>query len=135
MITCKLALCAETTVRDAQNNLVSIFNIIEDIVSQSFPLAIPKISCFFLVVREDNDPESEEFSLRFTIDNEETNRFPVQGNFQGKLRNRITTVVHGLLVPRPGCFSASLWLSEDKLGQWDINVKQIGNPEIKATEG
>lgn len=131
MITCKLALCAESVVRDIESNRVSIFNIFEGIKSHGFPIGIPRYTCFFFLSRGESDNATFEASLSFDLNGSSLKDFTVNVNFEDKMNNRVIANVFGLVIPGPGILSTRLMYETRELGRWDIEVKSIA--EVTGT--
>lgn len=49
MIHCRLALCAEKIIQDAQTAAVTIVTLLERIVPSAFPMVLPSYSSLFFV--------------------------------------------------------------------------------------
>jgi hypothetical protein len=125
MITCKLALCAESVVRDVESNRMSIFNIFEGFKSHGFPIGFPKYACFFFLAREEGDNVTFEASLGFHLNESSLKDFPVNVNFEDKMNTRVVINVLGLVIPGPGILSTRLMYEGRELGRWDIKVGSI----------
>ena len=95
MITCRLAVCAESVIRDVQSRNVSVFNILEQIKHHRFPLLIPKVTALFMLVREEGDPETLESVIKITLAGEEVWSSTMDIDFQGKSLNRCITEIRG----------------------------------------
>ncbi len=130
-----LSVCAESIVRDVTTNNVSVLNIIEEINTPSFPVAIQKLSSLFYLVRNEKDAAVNELSIRFIINGEEINRFPVHSDFQDKLKTRVIVNLQGLVIPGPGRLHAILFLEDEEIGLWDIQINHTGMAKIQTTEG
>lgn len=135
MITCKLAVCAESVVRDAETNAVSVFNIVEAAQGKGFPLVVPRLSCLFILTREDSDPTDYSGSMRIAAGTREIAQYPISVNFQDSCLNRSIVVIEGLVVPGPGPVQVSLWLRDEEKGMWQFEVKKVGGPEVEMTQG
>ncbi len=130
-----LSVCAESIVRDAATNHVSVFNIIEEINTPTFPVAIQKLSSLFYLVKDEEDASVNELSIRFIINGEEINRFPIHSDFQNKLKTRVIVNLQGLVIPGPGRLHAILFLKDEEIGLWDIQINHTGIAKIQTTEG
>ena len=53
MLRCTLAVVAESVVRDAQSNNVSVFNILETFAAAGFPAIFPRLAILFMLTREE----------------------------------------------------------------------------------
>jgi hypothetical protein len=123
MIQLKLAVCAESVVRDGETNTVSVFNILEEITALSFPAAIPKLSVLFMLERENDDPDRIDCLITFTLGEKELGRAEMEGNFEDKFRNRLMLVVQGVMLPEPGILSVNLTVDGKPMGGWQALVR------------
>jgi hypothetical protein len=135
MLGCRLAICAEAVVRDAATNAVSVFNIIEEISSQTFPRALPKLSCLFLLHRDANDDPLYNGLVRIIDNGVETTAIPLEIDFKDKLVNRNIVVLGGLPISGPGELRVSLLVEGVERASWSIPVKQVGGPQIEVEQG
>src|SRR5262245_47594205 len=101
MIRCRLAVCAESVVRDVETNLISVFNIYEQVRSQVFPILMPKLNCLFILTRDVGDVQTVTGAVQFTVGGEEVLRTPLTVDFQDKFLTRQTIVVQGFPIPAP----------------------------------
>lgn len=122
MISCKLVVCGESIVRDADTNAVSAFNIIEEMSAPAFPVAVPRLATLFLLERaaDDKDPDGAEYVL--SLSGRELLRSAVTTSFDGKPRTRVMITVQGLLLPTEGDLRAALHLGGSELAAWTIPV-------------
>lgn len=128
------SICAESVVTDAINNRISIFNVIDEVNVQQFPALFTKLTALFALIREDGDPEEIDTVFVCTQAGTELGRSPISGNFDGRPRLRIVTVVQGIVIPGPGLFRAALLLGEQELGHWEFTITQVPPPEQPAAE-
>lgn len=136
MVRSIICLVADSVIRDAETQLVSVFNILEGITSEGFPLVIPKLTFFSLWGRDEGD--ARQFTARFTInlDGTELKSLEVPINFSDKVRNRNFVAIHGLLIPRPGSIVFSLKIPEvEQMAQYiiEINVASPARTEVVST--
>ncbi|MDP9311610.1 MAG: hypothetical protein M3R24_12140 [Chloroflexota bacterium] len=135
MIQSKLAVCAETIVRDAETNAVSIFNIIEEIGADQFPVVIPRFSSLFLVQRSNDDREQIDGTVVFTVADKELARAQLSIDFQGKRLNRVTVVIHGLVLEQPGNLEVKLEIDGEVNDNWIVPVNRIEAHQEHLTLG
>lgn len=135
MINCKISMCAESVVVDNNTNKASVFNIIEEVKAHGFPALTRKLVYFFFMTRDKTNANLHKGSLVISLDGEELNRFPVQIDFQDKLKTRAIIIIEGYLIPKPGTLSAVLILRGKKYGRWDVDVQNIGKPKVEASQG
>jgi len=128
MVQLKLVLCAESVIRDAETNNISVVNILEELGASAFPVVIPKLSTLFLLERTEDDPQQIDGTVIFVLDGEEIGRAAIQGDFEDKLRNRLILVAQGVGLGRPGTLSVTLVLNDRMMGAWNIIVRAINLP-------
>jgi hypothetical protein len=132
MIRPLLCAVAESVVHDRTTGSISVFNLLESISGDGFPLLIAKAA--FLAVWERDVDDQQDYAARFaiTLGNAELLAQNVSVNFREKLRNRTTLTVGGLVVPRPGKLTFSLRLSEDTVASYAIDVTATVTANIEA---
>lgn len=134
MIRCRLAVCAESVVRDASTNNVSALNILEMVSAHKFPILVPKLFALFMLVREQGDSETPTCSMSVSVSGEQLNAFPINVNFQGKLRNRVIAEINGLVIPKPGILRVSIIIENQESGWWEIEVAQKDEPKVQLVD-
>ncbi len=122
MIASRLAVCAESVVRDAETNTVSVFNIIEELGATGLPARIAKLSVMFVLESTIIQPAPLPGYVTFTLDGRELNRVPVQVDFQEQRRTRVILVISGIVVEAYGVLRVSLDVDDQPGGQWDILI-------------
>jgi hypothetical protein len=122
MIQARLALCAETIVRDAENNNISAINIYEELNIAEFPAAISKLSILFMIERTMEDPGQIDAVVVLTLDNEEIGRATMHGDFEGKPRTRLIVVAQNMPIARAGLLTASAIVNNETLSSWSIPI-------------
>ena len=132
MITCRLLLCAQGVVRDADHGGISIFNIIEGVQAAGFPFFIQQMDVFTIFEREPGDPAQHEVRFRLAIGDTEIFVTPLAIDFQTGLRNRSTVRIQGLVLPSPGVLRVSVYVGENEIGVYTIGIEQIALPRVEA---
>jgi hypothetical protein len=123
MIRVKYSLCCETVVRDADNNCLTVVNILEDIRAAGFPLGLGRLTSLFALERNADDPAEYQLSLRATLDARELSRAPVNLNFGPSLVTRSVATFMGFLIPNPGVLSFQLYQGEESIARYDIRCE------------
>jgi len=135
MYSCKFAMCADSVIIDRGTNQISVINIIEQLQSHGFPLAILKFVAVFYLTRENNDNPTPDVLLRVDAENT-TNTFPLDLNFGEKLKNRVVSTLEGVVMPGPGTLRVSLLIDGNSVGHWEFEVSLIqGAPQIQVEQG
>jgi len=134
MITCKLLLCAQGVVRDTDSNMISIFNILENLQAAGFPFFMQQMDVFALFERLPEDPAQHDILFRLSIGETELLASPLAVDFQDKLRNRSTLHIRGLVVPQPGALRVTPQVGDRVLGTYDVKVEQMAAPRVEAQQ-
>jgi hypothetical protein len=124
MIRSTLVVCAESVVRDAETNSISVFNILEDISSAAFPVALPKLSVLFILERDLSDPEQATCLITLRMGNHPIGQATIEGDFEGKLRTRAILVAQGVVISEPGILTIDVVVNETVVGSWDIRARE-----------
>ena len=132
MITCKLLLCAQGVVRDAEHGGISVFNILEVIQAAGFPMLIQQMDILAVFEREREDPPQHEVHFRISIADTELLATTLAIDFEDKLRNRSMLHVQGIVIPHPGNLIVSARLADVTLRIYEVTVEQIGPPPVEA---
>ena len=102
MIRSKFCFAAEGIIRDAESNSISIFNILEGINSEGFPIFIQRIAFIALWERDPQDVEQPSGTFKLTINDHPLVELGVRVEFADKLSHRNIVYLNGLMVPKPG---------------------------------
>lgn len=134
MIICKLAICGEKLIRDADFTRISVIDIYEDYFVPGFPIAIPNVEALFILSRELNDNPRQEMKLDIVLDEQTLNTLPVSVDFKESPVNRIVFRMSGLFVSKPGSLYFRLMHAERKIGEYSFRISQvISSPEIQQS--
>ncbi len=134
MITCKLFLCAQGVVRDADNGGISVFNILENVQTAGVPFFMQHMDVFALFERLRDDPAQYEVIFRLAVGETELLANPLAIDFQDKLRNRTTLHIQGLVIPHPGVLRVTAKIGSEILGTYDVSVEQLSLPRVEARQ-
>ena len=134
MITCKLLVCAQAVVRDADTNNISVLNILEEIFGAGFPLFVQAMAVFALLERGQDDPEKIDCTLRIMLGDNELATAKPAVNFDGKFRNRTIVRIEGMVLPGPGDMEVAFLAGKEVLNTYTVRVGKIGEPAIKTTQ-
>lgn len=124
MIQSPLAVCAESVVRDADTNLISIFNVFEELTVPAFPVALAKLSVLFILERDSSDPDQVECIAVLLNGEREINRVQITADFEDKPRTRVIIVAQGLVIENPGTLILQLIYNDHVVNNWRILVQQ-----------
>ncbi len=130
MITSIITLCAQGVVIDTETNNVSIFNLLEEIHGNEFPLFFPRIDFFTLLTRKEEDPKVINTTLSIVNNKNELTTIKYSINFGNKLRIRLRLGIAGLLINTTGKLKFILKKDNKKICSYDIKVSTI-KPKIE----
>jgi len=136
MIRSKICLVADGVIRDAQTNVISIFNLTEVLVAQGFPLLIQKLSFFALWEKEPNDPNVHQGAFSVAMNDKPLMSQEIHIDFQENLRNRTIIVLGGLVIPEPGTLAFTLSLKDGAQARYvvEINAVATAEPSVESTD-
>lgn len=118
--------CVKLAVTDATTNALSLFQVMEELQTPSFPLAIPSFTIVIILERERGDRKKTLLHYRLKLGRQTLVELPLEINFLGRKRYRNHGVVHGLTIPQPGTLKAEIRLKNRTLGSWSIEVSHTG---------
>jgi hypothetical protein len=121
---------AESAAIDQGTNRLSLFNLLEEIISPAFTIVFPQLTIATISSREEVEPSLFTLSLRITLGDQQLVESSLSVDFQGRPRARTLGVMSGLMVPRPGNLRLALSEAENELSAWDVMVRHIGEPTI-----
>lgn len=132
MISVRFALAAEGASVDRDSNQLSIFNILEGIQAESFPVFMQRIVFVVQLVREEGDENAFQAKFVLTVGNAEITAQMLNVDFMGKPRNRIVVRLGGFVVPQPGTLTFRLTLPNGQVAEYAIATSAVNAP--KATQ-
>ncbi|MBZ5552033.1 MAG: hypothetical protein LAO21_04885 [Acidobacteriia bacterium] len=134
MISCRLALCAESVVKDADTNSISVFNIFEEMVPSGFPFALPKMNCLFFTEFHGEQGQIVPASLRITWGETELFKRPIQIDFRENFTSRLIFHFHGMPIQGPGTVRVALIHEDQDIGGWSFEIREAPQPEAETKE-
>lgn len=130
----QMLLCSKDVVIDQATNMVSVFNIYEDVVSPAYPLYVSPFTVFMVATREDSDPDSFQTSLALKLDNDSLFNNPWPIEFRGTKRVRNAVQFTMVPVARPGNLVVSLSMGNEILNSYIIPFTISGPIQAKPKE-
>ena len=129
-----LLVCAESAIVDSTTQRVSLFNVMEEFNSPSFPVIVPQLSLVSIFSRSARESETPVVQLRITLDGQKQPLFdaPISVDFRGHLRMRNLSNIQGMPISAPGLLKLELKSKKGALGAWKIRVNQIGQPPLTS---
>lgn len=110
-----LLLLAESVVRDADTNSVSVFGIMDSIVAAGFPLFIQRAAILLLLERVAEDSATADFVVKVTLGDHELATVKATVEFLDKLLNRTIVRINGFVVPSEGTLRVDLYRDSEVL--------------------
>lgn len=133
MLRTRFALCSSRVIRDADENRISVIDLLEDITVPAFPVVIPRLSLIWSVSREPGDAENYTGNVVLRMNEQVLMETPVEINFQGASVTRATAVIGGLALPLPGQFSVVWSIPEILEARYDAVVSS--QPHLAIVDG
>jgi hypothetical protein len=122
-----LLTCAETCVIDQTTQRLSLFNLLEEVQTPTFPAAIYSVAVFTLWEREAAEPDPNA-QLIVRLNNNQLLQAPLKVAFQEKLRTRTILTVHGLVMAEPGTLIVEVRAGDDIARTWRVPI--AGIPQV-----
>lgn len=107
MLKIRYALCSSRVIRDADENRISVIDLLEDITVPAFPIVIPRLSLIMSLSRDPGDPEAYSGTIFLRLNDQVLLETELPIDFQGALATRATSVIGGLAFQTPGRFSVT----------------------------
>lgn len=120
---------ADSAAIDVGTNRVSIFNLLEQISSTTYPGVYPSMTVMAIASRERTEPSLFNLTIRIGMKGQEP--FVNSGlvmDFQDRIRARSLGQIAGLSVPSPGVLRFELLQEGNLLSSWETIVERVGEP-------
>ena len=95
----KVLLCAQGVVRDAENRLISVFNLFEELNVVALPILVPQMDILALLEREEGDEQQQEILFRVSVGDNGLISQTMSIDFQDKPETARLSTFRGLLFP------------------------------------
>jgi len=124
-------LVSEDVSVDQQTNRMSLFNVIEQLASPSFPFPLLYAASVSLWVAEDDDDEGKDYQciLRILLPDGIKHDFPTNFTFKTR-RHRIITRIQGIPITKPGLLQFEILLNGKHHATHEIDILQIDPNEL-----
>ena len=127
--------CAQSAVIDQQTNALSVFNILQELNSPSFPFAIAGFTVASFFMREPTELEDPtNVRLQIHLQGKQLANFDMALQFQGRRSLRHIANVQGLIFTEPGELRVSVHHADQEIGYWPVPIQNIGAPQINAAD-
>lgn len=123
MLRSRLMLMAQGVVRDAETNVISVYNIFEDISAVGFPFFIQSFFVLTFFTKETVDPNELECLVEIRNNENLIASIPARLNFQNSLRNRLISQIRGIAIPAPGTLTARIMYNDAEIISCSLNLQ------------
>lgn len=132
-----ISLVAQTVVRDADNNAISVFEILEQITAVGFPLLVQNMVFFVLWEREEGEPGQRDAQLAIKLGEHDLFNHALELNFGDKLRLRSINRLKGLVLPAPDDLTFTIDAGAGIIASYTVSViaAEAPAPEIEVVGG
>ena len=120
-----LVCCAEHSLVDVRSNKITFINVYDGLAIAAFPAQIGPISTILLFRRSAGEPENIQGSVKFFIDDLQIFEGPYDADFQGSLDTRVVADLARMVIPKPGLFSARVFLGEHEVGSYKFIIDPL----------
>ena len=111
---------------DKYTNMSTIYNIIENLLSDSFPIFFPEIYVFILLERKKDEERNINCVLKIYNNGKEINSIEVNPQFETSNRNRTVIRVNGITIMSPGKLLFKFIYNNRTLGHYSILLTKTG---------
>lgn len=127
--------CAQSTAVDASTQRLSLFHIVEQIQSATFPASLQGLVLVAMFAKETGDGDNASLRLKIVLGDAVLIETPVAFSFQGRTKGRVLAAINGLAIPGPGILSFILLSgSGGQIGSWEAAVEEsVPAASIAAT--
>ena len=132
----KLCLVAEGVVRDAETNSVSVYNILEGIAANGFPILVQRMAFLALFERDESEPEAHTGQFTVSLGDNQLLTGEQHIHFRGKLRTRSIVRIQGILFPSPGEATFALAVAADVRASFVVRVRATAaaSPRLESAD-
>lgn len=125
MYLARLILAAEGIVVDRDTNSISVFNILDRITAEGFPVLLQKMA--LLVIWERSLEDAPQVDGRFSVhlSGRELYQQPVRVEFTTSTRNQFVLRMHGLVIPQPGVLSLRITLEGGVVTEYSVAAEAV----------
>ncbi len=126
--------CATSFSVDGKTNQLSLFHVLDEISSPTFPLQIERLAIASLFEREAGDDPVQTYVLTMSLNGSLLASFTMRVDFQGSRRNRSVNTVERLAIPMPGSVLVSITQHSTVLARWMMPALQVGTGKPMPAE-
>ena len=119
---------SESVSLDNFTNRLSVFHILDEINSVSFPVIIPSLCICFVLEKQPDDVDPSSAITKVTLDDAELASFPANFSFNDKRLLRVIQNISGFVVQSPGLLRFALDSNGEISAAWTVRVSRITPP-------
>lgn len=134
MVTAKFMLAAQGIIQDRDTRSVSVFNILEEVQAEGFPVLIQKMSLLTVLERAPEDHQRNELTLAISLGQVSLMTRPVAVDFSDKLRSNYIINLTSMIIPNPGRLNFVLKVGERVVSEYSIGVEPRNPPIVQIAE-
>lgn len=123
MIRSTLALAADTVLRDADTNAITVVSLFEGILPVGLPVFLQRLVFAVFWEREATDPARVEGRFTATIGGDALITQQLFVDFAEHLRSRSFVRLNGLLIPRPGTLALRIALDGGIASEYSFPIQ------------
>jgi hypothetical protein len=120
----------EGVTTDAETGQASVFRLIENIRTLTFPVTLPRISLFCRLAREAGDPAACDVELSLALNGRDLHRQAIGINFAESLHARSTVIIDGISLAEPGDLVFRLTSAGQDIADWVIAAGRDSPPSM-----
>jgi len=125
------ALCCESVVVDQFTNRVSIFNLLEEVITPTLPVGIFVVANFALWEREPGEADSRA-SLIVRMNTNQLTQLPFEIAFQDKSRCRTIVGLSGIVLNEVGQLTFEITVGDAIYSTWRVPVSLVAQQTAEA---
>jgi hypothetical protein len=127
--------CAQTAVVDSRTNQLSLFNLLEEVHTSSFPYTISGLALVLVMLRTAEEPEEVFVTVQSTQGGRVLSGFSLALQFHHHLRTRVIADLNGLTAVGPGMIELSvLSPNQSIMASWKVRVnRSVDNNDQNAS--
>ncbi len=119
---------------DKYTNMATIYNIIENLHTDSFPIFFPEIYVFVLLERKKDEEGNINCVLKIYNNGKEINSVKVNPQFKTSNRNRTVIRVNGITILSPGKLIFKFIYNNRTLGHYNILLTKPDKTKSKIID-
>lgn len=106
MLRSRFIACADTALRDAETQQVSLIGLLEEIAAPGFPLMLPRLSVYAKFDRDPSDPDTFSCMLQLSVGQLSVGSCRFELGFATTLASRALIHVSEIMIPSSGVLRA-----------------------------